>query len=85
MAQSRPKLFSDLPSTEPGAIVAHEIIDEHRTGRCLLLIASAHKFGPLLPEDKADELRTIAQRKSWFREQTGGANVNVETELIPWL
>lgn len=85
MAQSRPKLFSDLPSTEPGAIVAHEIIDEHRTGWCLLLIASAHKFGPLLPEDKADELRTIAQRKSWFREQTGGANVNVETELIPWL
>lgn len=38
-----------------------------------------------LLEDKADELRTIAQRQPWFREQTGGANVNIETELLPWL
>lgn len=42
-------------------------------------------FGPVLPEDKAEELRTIAQRQPWFREQTGGADVNIETELLPWL
>lgn len=87
MAQSRPKLqvFAALPSVEPGAIIAHEIFGDIRTGRCLLLIATGHRFGPVSPEDKADELRTIAQRQPWFREQTGGANVNVETELLPWL
>lgn len=85
MAHSRPKLFSDSPSIEPGALIAHEIIGDHRTGRCLLLIATGHKFGPVLPEDKADELRTIAQRQPWFRDQAGGANVNIETELLPWL
>lgn len=45
-AQSRPKLqlFSDLPSTQTGAIIAHEIIGDIRTGRCLLLIATGHRF-----------------------------------------
>lgn len=86
-AESRPnlQLFSDLPSVEPGAIIAHEIIGDHRTGRCLLLIATAHRFGPVLPRDKADELRTIAQRQPWLREQVGGANVSIESELLPWL
>lgn len=54
MANSRPKMFSDSPSIERGAIVAHEIIADHRTGRCLLLVATGHQFGPVLPEGNAD-------------------------------
>lgn len=85
MARSRPALFSDLPSLELGAIVAHEIVADRKTGRCVLLTASGHGFGPVLPEGKADELYKVALRQPWFRHQSGGANVNVETELLPWL
>lgn len=85
MARSSFSISLDESSREPGAIIAHEIVGDRKTGRCLLLTASVHGFGPVLTEGDGDKLLKDAGRQPWFRDQIGGAHVNVETELLPWL
>lgn len=60
-------------------IIGYEIGDNRKTGRVLV-------FGSApVSEQVADELHERATRQPWFGSQAGGAVVDVEYDLAPWL
>lgn len=66
-------------TTHTGWLVAYEVDESNRrTGGCLLLA------GPMT-EDQDHQLLEEAQREPWYRSRPGGADVDVELELAPWL
>ncbi len=73
------------PSGGSGSLVAYEIAGNRKTGRCLLLTAAAHGFGPSLPMADADELLDEARAQPWFQVGLHAEPLNVETKLLPWL